>query len=71
MNSILNKVKGLYRVLLSGSITHLDLNIRSAMMGFEESTAMHFAVRNNDYELLKAILEYQGTPHVEVGLKDN
>jgi hypothetical protein len=35
------------------------------------STAMHFAVELNDYDSLKLILEYNGEPRREVGLKDN
>jgi ankyrin repeat protein len=35
------------------------------------STAMHFAVELNDYDALKLLLEYNGEPRREVGLKDN
>ena len=32
---------------------------------------MHFAVELNDYDSLKLILEYNGEPRREVGLKDS
>ena len=35
------------------------------------STAMHFAVEQNDYDALKLILDYNGEPRRELGLKDN
>lgn len=70
MSAIQTKNKGLQKLLLSGSITNLDLNVRSSMIGCQEQTVLHFAVRNNDYDLMKTILEYPGSKHVEVGLKD-
>ena len=35
------------------------------------STAMHFAVELNDYDSLKLLLDYNGEPKREVGLKDH
>ena len=32
---------------------------------------MHFSVELNDYDSLKLILDYNGDPRREVGLKDN
>lgn len=58
-------------MLLSGWVTELDLNMRCQMPGHVDSTCLHFAVRANDYELLKQILEYCGPSKIEMGLKDS
>lgn len=55
---------------MSGQINGLDLNARSKMPGFVDCTALHFAVRANDYDLLKQLLDYPGLPAIQQGLKD-
>ena len=46
------------------------MNMRSKALGYTMSTALHFAVEINDYDGVKAILDYGGEPKRELGLKD-
>jgi ankyrin repeat protein len=44
--------------------------MRCQAIGKQMSTAMHMAVELNDYDALKLILDYNGEPRRELGLKD-
>ena len=56
--------------MLSGFCQNLDINMRCQAIGKQMSTAMHMAVELNDYDALKLILDYNGEPRRELGLKD-
>ena len=57
--------------MLSGLVKDLDVNMRCTNLQKQLSTAMHFAVELNDYDSLKLLLECNGEPRRELGLKDH
>jgi ankyrin repeat protein len=71
MIAVQQKLRSLQSFMLSGLISNLDLNMRCTNLQKQMSTAIHFAVELNDYDALKLLLEYNGEPRREVGLKDN
>ncbi|TNV85672.1 hypothetical protein FGO68_gene4297 [Halteria grandinella] len=70
MEAVKNKLRTLQSFLLSGYNQKLDVNMRSKGVGKLMSTALHFAVENNDMDAARQILDYPGDPRREVGLKD-